>query len=103
MTEAIARRFLRFAETEAKGHSPLYEMLARDVAADRDVLGFLADLPPAKQQPNLLLAAVRFVGGTQTTWQGFRTALLDRRDAIRAEMLKRGTQTNEPARCAVLL
>jgi hypothetical protein len=103
MTDAIARSFLRFAEREAKGHSPLYETLARDVASDGDVLAFLADLPPSKQQPNLLLAAVRFVGGTQTTWQGFRAALLDRRDAVRVEMLKRSTQTNEPARCAVLL
>ncbi|MGD0429983.1 MAG: DUF2332 domain-containing protein [Acetobacteraceae bacterium] len=103
MTDAIARRFLRFAETEAKGHSPLYETLARGVASDDDVLGFLADLPPAKQQPNLLLAAVRFVCGTQTTWQDFRAALLGRRNDIRAEMMRRGTQTNEPARCAVLL
>jgi len=103
MTDAIARRVLRFAETEAKGHSPLYETLARAVASDGDVLGFLAGLPSSKQQPNLLLAAVRFVCGTRTTWQGFRAALLDRRDDIRAEIMKRGTQTNEPARCAVLL
>jgi hypothetical protein len=103
MTDAIARRFLRFADTEVKGRSPLYEMLARGVASDAGILALLADLPALKQQPNLLLAAVRLVCGTPTSWHGFRTALLDRRDAVRAEMLKRRTQTNEPARCAVLL
>ena len=103
MTDAISRQFSRFADTEAKDRSPLYEMLARGVASDAAILAFLADLPAEKQQPNLLLAAVRFVCGTQTSWHGFRAALLDQLDAVRAEMLKRRTQTNEPARCAVLL
>jgi hypothetical protein len=103
MTDAIAQRFRRFADTEAKGRSPLYEMLARGVASDAGIITFLADLPAQKQQPNLLLAAVRMVCGTPTSWHDLRAALLDRRDAVRAEMLKRRTQTNEPARCAVLL
>jgi hypothetical protein len=103
MTDAIAQRFRRFADTEAKGRSPLYEMLARGIASDAAVLAFLADLPAQKQQPNLLLAAARLICGTPTNWHGFRAALLDRLDAVRAEMLTRRTQTNEPARCAVLL
>jgi hypothetical protein len=103
MTIAIAKRFDRFADVEAKGHSPLYEMLAHGVASDPDMLVFLADLPAAKQQPNLLLAAARFVCGTQHNWDDFRSAFAARKPAIRAEMLKRRTQTNEPARCAVLL
>lgn len=103
MATTIARRFHRFAEMEAKGHSPLYEMLAHSVASDADMLAFLAELPEAKQQPNLLLAAVRFVCGTLHDWNDFRSAFDARRQAIRAEMLKRRTQTNEPARCAVLL
>lgn len=102
-TDAIAKRFRRFAEVEARGHSPLYETLADGVAADPDILAFLAELPAAKQQPNLLLGAVRFVCGIQTSPGNFRAALLERRDAVRAEMLRRRTQTNEPARCAVLL
>ena len=103
MTEAIARRFQRFAETEAKGRSPLYEALARGVATDPGMLAFLADLLPPKQQPNLFLAAVRFVCGTRTNWDDFRTAFRTHEDAIRVEMLNRRTQTNEPARCATLL
>ena len=103
MTDAIAKRFRRFAETEARGHSPLYETLAQGVAADGDILAFLADMPVAKQQPNLLLAAVRHVCGIQSSPGNFRAAFLARKEAIRAEMLRRRTQTNEPARCAVLL
>src|SRR5258708_25131684 len=100
---AIARRFRRFADVEASGHSPLYESLCMSVAADAEILNFLAELPDAKQQPNLLLAAVRFVCGVQTSPENFRAALLTHREAVRVEMLLRRTQTNEPARCAVLL
>jgi hypothetical protein len=103
MTEAIARRFRRFAEVEAHGHSPLYEALCHGIAADPEILTFLADLPAAKQQPNLLLAAVRFVCGVQTRPEDFHAALLTHKVAVRAEMLRRRTQTNEPARCASLL
>src|SRR6201996_3901228 len=103
MTEAIARRFRRFAEVEASGHSPLYETLCHGIATDPTILSFLASLPEAKQQPNLLLAAVRFVCGVQNGPLEFRAALLGHEAAVRAEMLRRRTQTNEPARCAVLL
>jgi hypothetical protein len=103
MNDSIARRFRRFAETEARDHSPLYEALTLSIACDPDIMTFVADLPAAKQQPNLLLAAVRFVCGIQTSPSNFRAAFLARKEAIRAEMLKRRTQTNEPARCAVLL
>ncbi len=103
MTEAIARHFRRFAEIEAAGRSSLYEALCHGVAADPEILHFLADLPEQKQQPNLLLAAVRFVCGVQNNPADFRIALLAHRDTVRAEMLRRRTQTNEPARCASLL
>jgi hypothetical protein len=66
-------------------------------------LQFLATLPAAKQQPNLLFAAVRFVCGTPHGWQDFRRLLHDHRNQIAAVMLARSTQTNEPARCATLL
>jgi hypothetical protein len=103
MTDRLAARYRRFAEAEAHSHSPLYEVLALGVAADSAVLAFLAELPPEKQQPNLLFAAVRHVAGTPGDFAAFRTALLDRPAAVRSVMLSRGTQTNEPARCAVLL
>jgi hypothetical protein len=99
----IAAAYLRFAEEEARGRSPLYEALARGVAADADVIDLLAALPRAKRQPNLLFAAVRFLYGTQRDWGDFRHRLLADSGGVRAVMLARATQTNEPGRCAVLL
>ncbi|UFW80405.1 DUF2332 domain-containing protein [Rhizobium sp. SU303] len=99
----ISARYIRFADTEAHGRSPLYEELARAVTGDRETLGFLSTLPDVKRQPNLLLAAVRHLFGTPTGWNEFRQALQANPDAIRSLMLKRSTQTNEPGRCATLL
>lgn len=81
----------------------LYRELANGVAADLEVIGFLVGLPRQKQQPNLLFAAVRHLLGTPSGWAQFRSRLLTNHDAIRENMLRRSTQTNEPGRCAVLL
>jgi len=99
----ISSRYIRFADAEARGRSPLYEELARAVAGDREILGFLSALPDMKRQPNLLLAAVRHLFGTPTGWTEFRQALLAHPDAVRSLMLERSTQTNESGRCATLL
>lgn len=99
----LSSRYLRFADDEVRGRSPLYETIARGVAADKEVLGFLAGLPPEKRQPNLLLGAVRHLFGTAADWTGFRRTLLANRDAVGRLMRERSTQTNEPARCATLL
>jgi len=99
----LSARYLRFAGDEVRGRSPLYEAIARGVAADEEVLGFLGGLPPEKRQPNLLLGAVRHLLGTPGDWAGFRRALLANRDAVGRLMRERSTQTNEPARCATLL
>ena len=102
-SERLARAYLRFADEEARGRSALYEALARGVAGDAEVLAFLLGLPPAKRQPNLLLAAVRRVCGTAGDYRQFRGFLLDHAEAVRALMLACSTQTNEPGRCATLL
>jgi hypothetical protein len=99
----ISARYIRFAEKEARGRSPLYEELARGVAGDRETIDFLATLAADKQQPNLLFAAVCHLFGTPENWTGFRGTLLANRDAVRGIMLGHATQTNEPARCATLL
>jgi hypothetical protein len=101
--ERISRAYLRFAEVEARGRSPLYEALARGVAADPEIIAFLAALPKEKRQPNLLLAALRHIGGTRGGWDEFRRTVIDNASAVRKIMLARSTQTNEPARCATLL
>jgi hypothetical protein len=99
----LSLRYIRFAEEEAAGRSPLYGALARGVAADQDAIRFLMTLPEEKRQPNLLLAAVRHLFGSQADWPHFRRSLLDNADAVRSVMLTHSTQTNEPARCATLL
>ncbi|MGB9365028.1 MAG: DUF2332 domain-containing protein [Xanthobacteraceae bacterium] len=99
----VAARYLRFAKTEARERSPLYAAISRGVATDREVLAFLLTLPKEKQQPNLLLAAVRHLFGTPADWSDFRATLLANRDAVATLMRSRSTQTNEPARCATLL
>jgi hypothetical protein len=99
----VTENFRRFALSEARGRSPLYEHLALGVANDPEVAGLLEELPPEKRQPNLLFATVRFVAGVQPEYGSFREVVLGRRDEVTATMLARRTQINEPARCATLL
>jgi hypothetical protein len=101
--DRLAEDYARFADHEARSRSALYEELARGVARDPELLRLLAELPRPKQQPNLLLAAVRYLCGTPSGWPQFRSWFFERRDEIVAVMLARRTQTNEPARCATLL
>lgn len=98
-----AQRYRWFAHHEARGDSPAYARLAERIADDRDLLALIDRLPAPKRQPNLLLGAVRLHGGPIGDYSGFRTWLLDHWDRVEATMRRRSTQTNEPARCAVLL
>ncbi|MFC7329761.1 DUF2332 domain-containing protein [Marinactinospora rubrisoli] len=98
-----ADAYRRFAELEAHGNSPTYEALSNGVAADPELLELLDLLPPGKRQPNLLLAAVRHLGGPTASYREFRAWVLAHWERVRAVMLARLTQTNESARCAVLL
>src|SRR5437763_4469158 len=99
----LSAAYRRFAADEARGRSPLYEELARGVAADSEILDFLLALPRPKRQPNLLFAAARSLLGTPDGWNRFRRGVTQRKDALHALMLERSTQTNEPGRCAALL
>lgn len=101
--DRLARGYRAFAEVEAAEASPLYARLAIAVAEDEQILRFLAALPVGKRQPNLLFAAVRYLHGTPDDAATFRRRLVEDADRVRATMLARATQTNEPARCAALL
>lgn len=102
-TKEISARYARFAKYDARGWSRPYERLARGVAGNAEVLAFLLSLPEEKRQPNLLFAAVRSLFGVPDS-AGQLAAILRRQGArVRAVMLSRSTQTNEPARCAILL
>lgn len=98
-----ATRYRLFAEREVHGSSPSYERLCLGVAADDTVLARLDELPPPKRQPNLLLGAVRFLGGPVTSYPEFREWVLAHWASLSATLRERRTQTNEPRRCATLL
>jgi hypothetical protein len=99
----IAARYLTFAGDEARGSSEIYADLARAVADSTDLLKFLATLPAERRQPNLFLAAVRHLFGVPNSEGQLVDIVRRKHEPIRELMLSRTTQTNEPARCAVLL
>ncbi len=100
---AVQQTYRLFARREARGRSAAYESLAESVADDTALVGFIASLPPAKRQPNLLFAAAYFLLGVPPGIGQLRE-LVSRRPAELAQLiLTRRTQTNEPARCALLL
>jgi hypothetical protein len=101
--DLIAQRYLRFADHEAHGSSPSYEAWSHAVAADRDLLSRLATLPAPKQQPNLLFAALRWHGARAGDEASLRHGMLNSWSEVSGTIMRRSTQTNEPARCAVLL
>jgi hypothetical protein len=100
---SVADRWLTFAENEARGRSPLYEEIAQGVAQDRELIRFLSEVEEPQQQPNLLLACVRHLGGTGESFADFRTFVLGHQSDVLRCLRTRRTQTNEVGRCAVLL
>lgn len=100
--DRIAEGYRHFA-VEAGRSSPLYAELAEAVARSEPVLAFLAGLPRGKRQPNLLLAALQHLHGAPRDGAHLERLVVGDADRLRATMLARATQTNEPARCGALL
>ena len=101
--EKISEHYARFASDQARGSSEVHEKLALAVAQSSDLLEFIATFPVEKRQPNLFLASVRHVCGVAGNADELRQFVRTHQAQIREVMLSRTTQTNEPARCAVLL
>ena len=99
----VRQRYVAWAEREPRGVSPLYEAMARYVAQSQAAAAFVAALPPPKQQPNLVFAAVRHLYGTPRDGRHLEELIEAHPDAIREVIMARSTQTNEPGRCATLL
>jgi hypothetical protein len=99
---STAENYLMFGR-EARGRSPAYESLSPAVAADDLILEFLATLPPAKRQPNLLFAAARYLLDAPPAIGTLRILVRENGTELSHVMQARRTQTNEPARCATLL
>jgi hypothetical protein len=102
-TASTAENYRRFARHEAAGRSPLYEELAYAVADDALVLSYLAELPLPKRQPNLLFAAARYILGSPPDPASLRSLVAENPVRLATIMRTRRTQTNEAARCAVLM
>ncbi len=92
-----------FADFEAQGSSITYERLARSVASEPAVLDLLDTLPRSKRQPNLLFAAARHHGLAVDDGPAFVEQLVAQWDVVADTMMRRSTQTNEPARCGAFL
>ncbi|WP_433296326.1 DUF2332 domain-containing protein [Actinoplanes sp. CA-030573] len=101
MTTAMV--YGEFAAREAHEVSPAYERLSVAVSRSPGLLARLDALPEPKRQPNLLYAAVRFLGGPVAEPGEFLAFTAANWPAIEAEMRTRATQTNEIGRCALLL
>ncbi len=91
------------AERDLRGASPLYEALCLAVAADDRLCALLDRLPPEKRQPNLLLGAMRYLGGPIDDPEAFLDFAHAQWEIVAATMRDHRTQTNEPGRCATLL
>ena len=98
-----ARRYQFMGESQLRGVSPSYERLCLGVADDTEVIERIDTLPAPKRQPNLLLAAVRFLDGPIDSYGAFRSFVLTQWEGLSATMLARQTQTNEAARCTAML
>jgi hypothetical protein len=99
----VVETYRAFARREARGRSAAYESLAESAADDAAIVDFVASLPQAKRQPNLLFAAARYLLGEPVSIGQLRELVSQSDAALTQVMLTRRTQTNEPARCAVLL
>jgi len=98
-----AQHYRVFGANEARGSSEIYEDWALSVAEDAEVLALIDELPRPKRQANLVFAAARVAGVPVAPWSRARTAVIERWGRIREVAETRATQTNEAARCAVLL
>ncbi|MGW1378563.1 DUF2332 family protein [Streptomyces sp. NPDC002446] len=109
----VAERYREFSWREARGRSDAHEELSARISQDPEFCDLLAGSLPAgnKQQPNLLLAAVRHLDGPhaeqgprgEAAYGRWREWTIRHWDEVRAVIMQRATQTNEPGRCAALL
>lgn len=111
--EDVARRYWEFSWQEARGRSDAHAELSARISRDPELCDLLSGSLPAgnKQQPNLLFAAVRYLDGPhaehgprdESAYGRWREWTIRHWDEVRSVVLRRATQTNEPARCATLL
>lgn len=99
----LADTYRYFADREVSHYSPSYAALCHAIADDPAVLALISALPIGKQQPNLILGAVRWLGGPVSSYAAFRDFVLTQWTDVSSAASTRRTQTNEVGRCATLL
>jgi hypothetical protein len=95
--------YRHFGLVEAPGSSPCYAEWTVGLADDPQLIARIDEWPHDKRQPNLLLAAARYLGARVGPYAQFRQFLEDHWADISRIVLSRSTQTNEAGRCATLL
>ena len=120
----MSAAFVRFAEYECRGVSPLYETLALGIAQDPELLALAGAARVGQQVPNLLFAAVHLLlsgepakgdplaryypdlaeptARATDAFPAFRRFCLAHAGAIAEIIGSRSVNTNEVGRCAVL-
>ncbi len=102
--DLIKRRYRHFANVECGDYGKIYAALANAVAADEQLLSFIAKQPD--QQPNLFFGAVQYLAGVEmmpTCGDTLREFVLTNGEKVAQVMSSHHTQTNEIGRCAVIL
>lgn len=99
----MSERYRRFALNEAAKHSEIYADWALHIADDPQICSLIAGLPGDKRQPNLVFACARLAGAQPGPYANLRSVLMEQWDAVTGQIAVRSTQTNEPARDAILL
>lgn len=99
----VAALYRDYARRWFTGHSELYRQWAEGIAGSPGLQDLLSRLPGSKRQPNLVLAAARFHGCPDESFEVLETYLPAHWTEVRTIILTHATQTNEAARCATLL
>lgn len=120
--EKLSQSFLRFAEREGKGSSPLYESLSIHIARDKELLQLASFVQEGQPVPNLLFGTVHFLllKGKEHPLKEFYPSIVNEERAcneafpafkdfcsiyqnqIKELLQTRRVQTNEVRRCAYL-
>lgn len=93
----------RWFATESEAASPVWGEVCRWVARTPSVADRLDRLPGMKRQPQLFLAALRYLDAPLVPGPDLEEWVADHWAAVERAVLDHATQTNEPGRAAVHL
>ena len=119
--DQIAERFRIFSREVFTSWSPLYEVISRNIAEDKDMLDLAAWTPRDQPVPNMILAAVHYLllrgvdhslrkyyltltpdpADPADAYEPFRAFCMEHIDEIKQLLQTRRVQTNEVRRCTL--